>query len=33
MRFNAFSASKEQINTGDSLLVKYVYTVFNPKIA
>ena len=33
MRSKAFSASKQQINTGNSLLVKYVYTAFNAKIA
>ena len=29
----AFSASNEQINTGDSFLLKYVNTVFNAKVA
>ena len=33
MRSKAFSASNEQINTGDSLLLKYVNTVLNAKIA
>ena len=32
MRSKAFSASSEQINTGDSLLLKYVNTAFNAKI-
>ena len=29
----AFSASNEQMYTGDSLLLKYVSTVFNAKMA
>ena len=33
MPLKAFSASNEQINTCDSLLVKYVNRVFNAKIA
>ena len=33
MRSKAYSASNEQINTGDSLLLKYVNTVSNAKIA
>ena len=33
MRSKAFSASNVQINTGDSVLLKYVNTVFNAKIA
>ena len=32
MRSKAFSAFNEQINTGDSLLLKYVNTVLNAKI-
>ena len=32
MQPKAFSAYKEQVNTGDSLLVKYFNTVFNVKI-
>ena len=33
MQSKAFSASKEQINTEDLVLIKYVITVFNAKIA